>query len=448
MTTLVWLDGRKGLDPLQIGGKATGINAMRGMGLPVPPAFTLTTDAYRSYHRAGRILPDGTRAALADGISRLEQKTGRRFGVRNGCPLRVSVRSGAARSMPGMLDTVLDLGAAPDTAWEELTAAVAAVFDSWWSKRAVAYRRAHQIGDDGGTAVTVQAMVFGDADDDSGTGVLFTRHPVTGAPEPFGEWLPRARGEDLVAGRSSPEPLSALSAKLPAVHRGLLSAARQLEAAARWPQDIEFTVERGHLWLLQTRDAHFPAMATARVAVALERDGLIDVDEALRRAGLRDGVRPDQSRSPYRATGKVLARGLPASPGIAAGTVVSEPVEAEERAASGEDVILARPSTDPQDMPAMYAARAVITEVGGATSHAAIVCRELGRPCVVGCGPDTVTTLAGCPATVDGGSGEITAGIRPAADGTATPADPDLAVLHTWLRERQRGVPLQEEAGT
>ncbi|MEU7688378.1 PEP/pyruvate-binding domain-containing protein, partial [Streptomyces spectabilis] len=214
MTALVWLDGRKGLDPLQIGGKAMGINTMRGMGLPVPPAFALTIDACRSYHRAGRNLPDQTRAALADGIGCLEQATGRSFGARNGCPLRVSVRSGSARSMPGMLDTVLDVGTAPETAWEALTTAVAAVFDSWWSTRAVAYRRAHRISDDGGTAVTVQAMVFGDADDDSGTGVLFTRHPVTGASEPFGEWLPRARGEDLVSGRKSPQPLSALSEKL------------------------------------------------------------------------------------------------------------------------------------------------------------------------------------------------------------------------------------------
>ncbi len=433
--TVVWLDGRPYLDRAQVGGKAQGINTMIGMGLPVPPAFTVTTETCRDYHRAGRHLPHGLMADLANGIGQLERATGLKFGEA-ACPLRISVRSGAAHSMPGMLDTILDLGAVPARAWEQLPTAVAAVFDSWWSGRATTYRREHGISDDGGTAVTVQAMVFGDAGADSGTGVLFTRNPLDGRAEPYGEWLPGARGEDLVAGRRTPLPLTALAHRLPGTHAELLTAGTRLESAARWPQDIEFTVENGRLWLLQTRDARLPPAAAVRVAVAGWRAGLIDVGEALERVDARQVARLRPYRVLAQAHAVLLCQGEPACPGIASGVVVTDPEHARERAGSGEDVVLARPCTDPGDVAAMFQSRAVLTEVGGVTSHAAIVCREIGKPCVVGCGLGSLTALNGRLVAVDGSTGAVYDGLPSRTAVTKT--DPDLALFHTWMREEAR----------
>ncbi|MFF0148168.1 pyruvate phosphate dikinase [Amycolatopsis sulphurea] len=429
--TVVWLDGRPSLDRGLLGGKALGLNTMLGLGLPVPPAFTVTTRACRDYHHGGRRMPAALEAELWAGIGRLERATGRRFGSAEH-PLRVSVRSGAAHSMPGMLDTVLDLGGAdPTQARGRLTAAVAAVFDSWCSPRAQIYRREHAIPDDGGTAVTVQAMVSGDTDDESGTGVLFTCNPMTGRPEPYGEWLPRARGDDLVAGRRTPQPVDLLARHLPRAHTQLLAAGRSLEQVARWPQDIEFTVERGRLWLLQTRDAQCAPVAAVRIAVTLWRAGLIDVSHALQRVGPRRLAELGRHRSATPAAGVPLCRGVPASPGVASGTVVTDPEHARRRADAGHDIVLARPRTDPGDVPAMFAARAVLTEVGGATSHAAIVCRELNLPCVVGCGPGTLTPLQGRQVTVDGDTGAIFPGMLPGPR-TGDETDPDVALFRTW----------------
>jgi len=281
----------------------------------------------------------------------------------------------------------------------------------------VAYRRHHGLDDDAGTAVTVQAMVFGNGAEASGTGVLFTRNPLDGSSAPFGEWLAGGQGEDVVSGRADPVSLDELAQSMPAVHEQLLAAAHALEQDARDVQDIEFTVEDGTLWLLQTRAAKRSPEAAVRIAVAMHREGLLRRAEALTRFLRRRPRHADAApRRPDRAT--VLATGEPASPGVASGVVVTSAAEAEDRVDEG--VVLATATTDPDDIHGMIAAAAVITELGGATSHAAVVSRELGRTCVVGCGPGTVTGLAGRVVTVDGGAGRVYAGALPVVAPIAT----------------------------
>jgi pyruvate,orthophosphate dikinase len=472
---LIWLptaDPELGRDVL--GGKAFGIARMLRLGLPVPPAFALTTDECMRFHAAGRVLAPNVRAALAGGIEQLGAATGRGLGdpVR---PLLVSVRSGAARSMPGMMDTILNLGItaeveaslarmtgnpgyasdtsrrfaeqfervvgspAPTDPLEQLHAAVAAVFDSWFGERAVAYRRHHGIGDDGGTSVTVQAMVFGNLDDDSGTGVLFSRNPLTGDPAPYGEWLPRGQGEDVVSGRFDALPLSALAAAHPGVHDELLRVAATLEREGRDVQDIEFTVESGRLYLLQTRAAKRSPDAAVRFAVQLHDEGLVTVEEAL---GM---VSPEQLAAlakPHiepaaRATAKLLATGEPACPGVGLGQVVVDCESAEDLADDGRSVVLVRPTTDPDDVSGMVVSAAIVTEIGGATSHAAVVSRELGTPCVVGCGPGTVELLTGRQVTVDGTTGEVFDGLLPLVAAGAEEI-PELARITAWAAEGGR----------
>ena len=454
-----------------IGGKAWSVARMQALGLTVPPAFVVTTAACNAYLATGREPPE-LEAEIDAGIGWLESKTGRSFGA-GPHPLLVSVRSGAPVSMPGMMDTVLNLGinetteaalatecgdpafarnthkrfldlyahivlrattpeldeAAGPPAWratiaascgtsvptntrEQLRHAVRAVFESWNSRRARRYRQLHAIPDDLGTAVAVQAMVFGNLDAHSGTGVLFSRNPSTGAAEPHGEYLARAQGEDVVSGKFTPQPLSALGAILPEAHARLLDAARTLEKAGRDVQDIEFTVERGQLYFLQSRSAKLAPHAAVRIAVALAEEGLIDRRSAVLR------VSPDQVRlllSPRiaeraRAGARVLASGEPASPGVGIGYVVTDSDEAERRAEAGEAVILARPTTSPDDLHGMIAAKAVVTEQGGSTSHAAVVGRALGLPCVVGCGKGALDQLTGQRVTVDGLAGKVYAG--------------------------------------
>jgi pyruvate,orthophosphate dikinase len=330
--------------------------------------------------------------------------------------------------MPGMMDTVLNLGmtdavqealaaaggsaeyaadtrrrfleqyekvvgsAAPADPWDQLRGAIAAVFDSWQSERAVAYRAERGIPDHGGTAVTVQAMVFGNLDETSGTGVLFSRDPTGASQDPYGEWLPQGQGEDVVSGAFDPLPLEAMAEALPDAHAQLLRLARHLDASAGAAQDIEFTVESGRLWLLQCRRAKV-AGAEAGSGVAAPR---VDADA--------------------RAAATVLASGRPANPGIASGMVVTDVEDAELRALDGEDVILARPTTNPHDVRAMAVVRGILTEVGGATSHAAVVSRELGVPCIVGCGAGVLTALEGQVVTVDAGAGVVLEGAVPVAE--------------------------------
>lgn len=387
-------------------------------------------------------------------MAQLERDTGRTFGAGPN-PLLVSIRSGAAQSMPGMMDTVLNLGltaavvgelaaATGDRAWaqdtwsrfcsgygeivladpdaappanpyDQLREAIAAVFGSWTNERVAAYRRRHQLGDGGGTAVTVQAMVFGNRDDDSGTGVLFSRDPATGVPELFGEWLTHAQGEDVVSGERTPETLAQFQAHSPQLYVELERIAGILEAELRDLVDIEFTVESGRLYMLQCRRGKRSGRAAARIAVDLVNAGTISQAEALEHISV-DHAKALATDGSVTSGAEVLATGTGASPGVATGVVYTDTDEACDAAAEGVGVVLVRPSTSPVDVPAMFESLAVVTEVGGATSHAALVCREISVPCVVGCGAGLTRRLAGQTVTVDGATGTIFAGEVAAMD--------------------------------
>jgi pyruvate,orthophosphate dikinase len=490
------LDGSGLPEKSLIGGKAWSVARMRALGLPVPPAFVITTRACAEYLATGA-MPAGLAEELQLGIRWLEQATGRTFGGTQ-VPLLLSVRSGAMISMPGMMDTVLNLGineatatalaaetadaafaadthrrfldlyarivlratlpelaadasstdwqcaildatgaAVPSAPQEQLTGAVMAVFESWNSRRARRYREHHKIPHDLGTAVTVQAMVFGNLDAQSGTGVLFSRNPLTGEPVPYGEYLARAQGEDVVSGRFTPLPLSALETALPGIHRELLAAAVTLERENGDVQDIEFTIQHGRLYLLQSRAAKRAPAAAVRFAVEMVREGCIDQATALAR------VSAEQVRvllSPRLAAGATdnrepIAQGEAACQGIGVGVVITNTDEAERRAQAGEAVILARDTTSPDDVHGMLLARAVITEQGGATSHAAVVSRALGVPCVVGCGSGTLAGLAGRIVTVDGGAGRIYTGALPVIAPDEN-NEPSLGELAAWASAR------------
>ncbi|MBV9820918.1 MAG: pyruvate, phosphate dikinase [Actinobacteria bacterium] len=468
--SLVVLAGCGTLNREQVGGKAWGVDRMLAMGLPVPPAFVLTTDECRRFRDNGDALDEAAITALTTGLTELQERTGRRLGDPT-APLLVSVRSGAARSMPGMMDTILNLGMTPDVQRaiaersgdpgyaadltrrlheqfervvgtpapqdpvDQLRAAAAAVLGSWMSERAVAYRRHHGIADDPGTAVTVQAMVFGNLDANSGTGVLFTRNPLTGEAVPYGQWLPGGQGEDVVSGRFDALPLSELERTLPAVHAELLACAARLEASTGDVQDIEYTVESGRLFLLQTRAAKRSPDAAVRIAVEMCEAGRIDRTEALRRVtpGQVDIVLRPRVEPAARAVAVLLATGEPACPGIGQGLVVASCEAAEDLADTGGSPVLARPTTDPDDVAGMLVSTAIVTEIGGATSHAAVVSRELGTPCVVGTGSGVVAKLTGRQVTVDGTTGEVFEGILPLVEGSAD--DPALRKLLAWAGE-------------
>jgi pyruvate, orthophosphate dikinase len=494
------LDGEDLPSRDMIGGKAWSVGRMQALGLNVPPAFVVTAAACTAYLASGE-LPEGLDEEIDAAVAWLETRAGRSFG-KGPQPLLVSVRSGAAISMPGMMDTVLNLGVngatepalatecgdavfarnthkrflelyshvvlrssiaeLPETddptAWralirtscggevptdprEQLISTVRAVFESWNSRRARRYRQHHNISDDLGTAVTVQAMVFGNLDTRSGTGVLFSRNPSTGAPEPYGEYLPRAQGEDVVSGKFTPRPLDVLAAELPEAHEGLLEAARKLERVGRDVQDIEFTIERGRLFFLQSRPAKLSPHAAARIAVDLVREGLIDEKTALLR------ITPDQLRlllSPRIAESalpgaQVLVSGEAASPGVGIGIIVGDSDEAERRAQTQQAVILARPTTSPDDLHGMLASRAVVTEQGGSTSHAAVVGRALGLPCIVGCGKGSLQALIGKTVTVDGRTGKVYAGAL-AIEAPDERSDAALTALAEWAA---KGSPLR-----
>jgi pyruvate, orthophosphate dikinase len=488
------LDGSALPERAQIGGKAWSIARMQSLGLPVPPAFVISTDACRAYLELGS-MPDNLADEIDAGIAWLEQQSARTLG-RGTKPLLVSVRSGAAISMPGMMDTVLNLGInadtasalaaesgdasfasdtyrrflelyagivlkqtlpaepgddpnmllstlaaqgaeVPATAREQLLAAIEAVFASWNSRRAKRYRKHNNIADTLGTAVTVQAMVFGNLDEGSGTGVLFSRNPLTGDRAPYGEYLNRAQGEDVVSGKFTPEPLSALETRLPQIYRELMRAAETLETENNDVQDIEFTVQRGELFLLQSRSAKRAPQAAISFAVDLVDDGHIDETTALAR------VTAEQVRillKPCLAEGATthattLASGEPACQGVATGIVVLDSDEAEKRGAAGEAVVLARATTSPEDVHGMIAAVAVVTEHGGSTSHAAVVGRALGVPCIVGCGADQLTALAGRAVTVDANNGIIYADTL-AVSSPSESDDPKLARLSEWAAQQ------------
>jgi len=487
------LDGSTSPDREVVGGKAASIARMRALGLPVPPAFVLPIEECRRYQAGDGTLDDAVWQAVLDGVAMIERDTGRRLGDPE-APLLVSVRSGAAVSMPGMMDTILNLGmtdaaeaglarlsgaadfarqthvrfvhefghtvlgadidppAANATADEiraqvrddagadvpaepldQLRAAILTVFRSWSARRAVAYRRHWGIPEDGGTAVVTQAMVFGNLAEDSGTGVLFTRNPLDGSPEPFGDWLPGGQGEDVVAGTHDPLQLSALGEQLPEAHEQLLEAGRLLERENGDVQDIEFTVEAKRLYLLQSRAAKRSPLAAVRTAVDLAEEGTIDRVTALARVTPEQLERVLAPLLPEEVTAgaEVLAKGTPACPGIASGRVVASSADAE---VADDDVVLARPTTSPEDVAGMIAAVAVVTERGGATSHAAVVTRALGRPSVVGLGDGITAGWHDRAVTVDGSRGVVYAGRLTTAE---VPIDnvPGLARLLGWARE-------------
>jgi pyruvate, orthophosphate dikinase len=452
-TAVVLLNGDASHPRELLGNKGQGIDAMRRQKLPVPPAFCITTEVGLRYLAEPTSAMDAVWDEVLDGMSWLETETSCTFG-RGPRPLLVSVRSGATHSMPGMMDTILDLGmndaveealaahstflgarafgrdtrrrftdmyerivggdspAVPADPYAQLRAGIEAVFASWNSPRAVAYRAHYGIDDQGGTAVVVQAMVFGNRGPNSGAGAFFSRNPITGANEPFGEWLPGGQGDDVVSGLVDVEPIAALRAQQPAAYDELADAARSLERLGRDVQEIEFTVEEGKLWLLQTRAAERSAQAAVRLALQLRHEGLIDDAETLRRVTpahvktlLLPGLQPET-----RLAAPLLVTGLPACPGVASGKAYTDVDEALDAADRGERVILVRDHTRPEDVQGMLAAQGIVTEVGGAASHAAVVSRELGRVAVVGCGRGAAAALAGKQITVDGYKGEVREG--------------------------------------
>ena len=450
-----------------LGGKGANLAQMMRIGLPVPPGFTLTTEACLLYMED----PSGTMEEIWPEVKKamksLEEKTGKNFGG-PGTPLLVSVRSGAPVSMPGMMDTILNLGlndetcsALSDTSgdrrfaldsyrrfiqmfsdvvlgvpaeefenvltltrrklkvqydneipadameevvsqfkkivrkttgkdfpsdpWIQLKAATEAVFRSWNTPRAVTYRKINNIPDNLGTAVNIVAMVFGNLGDDCGTGVCFTRNPSTGEKGLFGEFLINAQGEDVVAGIRTPEPIQKMGEKMPALYRELLETAEILERHYKDMQDIEFTVERGKLYMLQTRNGKRTAKAAVQVAVDMANEGLIDRQTAVSRVSPEQVERLLHRQIDPSLKLDVLAKGLPASPGAAVGQIVFDADEAEKLGHEGKPVILVRPETTPDDIHGLFAAQGVLTSRGGMTSHAAVVARGLGKPCVSGC---------------------------------------------------------------
>jgi pyruvate,orthophosphate dikinase len=490
---VVVLDGSTVPDREVVGNKGRSIAWMLSLGLPVPPALCLPIEECRRFHAAAGELEDEAWSSVLAGVAGLEEKLGRSFGGGEN-PLLVSVRSGAAVSMPGMMDTVLNLGITdeveealaalsgdrafarsthcrfvhqfgqtvlgadvdepgedatpeqvreavrrdsgeevPTDPHEALKAVIKTVFGSWSSRRAKAYRKHWGISEDGGTAVIVQAMVFGNLGEESGTGVLFSRNPLSGDPEPYGEWLPKGQGEDVVSGTHDPLPLDALASEMPAANERLLEAAKLLEREHGDVQDVEFTVERGELWLLQTRSAKRSPLAAVRAAVDLADEGAIDRAEAVRRVSpeqLATVLAPRLSEE-VTAGAEVLARGVAACPGVASGVGVAD---SDAAAAADFDAVLTRPTTSPEDVGGMIAACAVVTERGGSTSHAAVVTRALGRPSVVGVGEGETEGLAGRELTVDGSAGVVYAGLLPTAE--VDPAQvPGLPELIEWARE-------------
>nr|WP_271213835.1 pyruvate, phosphate dikinase [Rhodococcus wratislaviensis]GLK41103.1 pyruvate, phosphate dikinase [Rhodococcus wratislaviensis] len=449
----VALDGISDLPRAVLGNKAFGINLMRGLGVAVPPAFCLTTRACAQYFADPHSYLDQVWPEVLALLASLEAQLDRTFG-HGPRPLLVSVRSGAAQSMPGMLDTILNLGFTdevqqalarastaefsadtrrrfedmyrrivvgdpggeiPSDPLVQLRNAIESVFQSWHSDRAATYRRYHGLDGAEGTAVIVQAMVFGNMGTNSGTGVLFTRNPTTGAPEPLGEWLCGGQGEDVVSGSCDAADLADLRAEQPQVYTDLMTVATMLEQRAGDVQDIEYTVEEGRLWILQTRNAKRSAQAAIRLALQFVQEGRIDEAQVAQRVTpehIKDLLRPTLLPETRRGA-SLLAKGLAASPGIASGRAYADIDEALDAADAGQAVILVRPTTSPDDVEGMIAAGGIVTDVGGATSHAAVVSREIGRPTVVGCGKGTAERLAGKIITVDGDHGEIREGQLP-----------------------------------
>ncbi|MGG1400341.1 pyruvate, phosphate dikinase [Bacillus salipaludis] len=515
-----------------LGGKGANLAEMTRIGLPVPYGFTISTQACNAYYESGKKIPALVEAQSLEALSRLEEKMGKKLGDAQN-PLLVSVRSGSVFSMPGMMDTVLNLGMNDETVvgmakltnnprfaydsyrrfiqmfsnvvldidtyyfeqfleevrehkgyssdpemsaedWQEviigyksivkkhtrkefpqdpkeqLFLAINAVFDSWNNQRAIVYRRLNKIPDHLGTAVNIQSMVFGNMGNDSGTGVAFTRNPSNGEHVLYGEYLINAQGEDVVAGIRTPQPIATLKDEMPEVYQQFTETCKRLEQHYQEMQDIEFTVERGKLFILQTRNGKRTAQAAIRIAVEMVAEGIIDKKTALLR------VDPDQLNQllhrriddKYQRT--LLAKGLPASPGAATGEVVFDADEAEQLGNEGKKVILVRPETTPDDIHGIVASQAILTSRGGMTSHAAVVARGMGKACICGCEPlkidlrakqftvgETVVKYRET-ITIDGSTGEIMLGEIPMIDPELSD---EFQLLLAWAdQERKIGV--------
>jgi pyruvate,orthophosphate dikinase len=509
-----------------LGGKGAGLAEMSNIGLPVPPGFTITTEACNEYYESGLDFPEGMLEQVWASLKVIEDQTGKEFGSPTN-PLLVSVRSGAVFSMPGMMDTVLNLGlndttvqalvansqderfamdcyrrfiqmfsdivmgiehyefenvlvntketlgvkydneidAAtmrgvveefkkvvkresgrefPQDPKEQLVMAIKAVFSSWNNDRAIYYRKINNIPGHLGTAVNVQSMAFGNMGGDCGTGVAFTRNPSTGEKALYGEYLINAQGEDVVAGIRTPQPISKLKEEMPAVFQQFVDTCLLLEKHYKDMQDIEFTIERGKLYMLQTRTGKRTAPAALRIAVEMVNEGLIDKNTAVQRI---DPAQLDQllhRRIDPNASVEVLAKGLPASPGAASGKVVFSADEAEQMADDGEKVILVRMETTPDDIHGMVKAQAILTSRGGMTSHAAVVARGMGKPCICGCEAIKIDYAKeefavgsrvfkkGELISVDGGTGRVIAGEIPMID---PELNDDFVTMLSWADE-------------
>ena len=534
-----------------LGGKGAGLAEMSGLGLPVPPGFTLTTEACIEYHAGGRQLPAGLQEEFAGQLAKLEELQGRKFGDPSD-PLLLSVRSGGPVSMPGMMDTVLNLGLNDDIVaaqiekgvdprfirdcyrrlltmygdvvlgvsharfeevlaqtraeegvasdyeisaegladviaafekviadhgkpfpldpMEQLWGGARAVFDSWNVQRARDYRRLHGLPEDSGTGVNVQAMVFGNRGTDCATGVAFTRDPATGENKVYGEFLINAQGEDVVAGTRTPHAIGAeeggLRAEFPEAYDALADVCKVLEDHRGEMQDVEFTIEHRQLYMLQTRDGKRTGAAAVRIAVEMEEEGFFDKAEAVRRVDpnqlvqLLAPVFDPEDKERAIAAGELLARGLAAGPGAAAGRIALTADRAAEMAQHGP-VLLVRDETSPEDIVGMHAAVGILTSRGGMTSHAAVVARGLGKPCIVGAGALTVDEEKGALRvdgrsfqegdllSIDGTTGEVIAGelaptpsevLQVLLDGkdVETPAVHAFSELLTWSDENRR----------
>jgi pyruvate,orthophosphate dikinase len=533
-----WGDGRaEGHGRMKdlLGGKGAGLAEMTNAGLPTPPGFTITTEACNDYFAAGKQLPDGLWDDVLAAVRDVEKQTGKGFGDPKN-PLLVSVRSGAKFSMPGMMDTVLNLGlneatltglvaltgnerfgwdayrrfiqmfgrivldvdgelfehalqakktargAAADTDLtasdlrelvtefkaivrdatgrdfpgdpdEQLDLAIKAVFASWFGKRANDYRNSQKIAHDLGTAVNVVTMVFGNMGDDSGTGVAFTRDPNTGEKELYGEYLVNAQGEDVVAGIRTPQKISHLADEMPEAYAEFQRIANQLELHYRNVQDLEFTIERGRLYMLQTRDAKRTAAAAVKIACDMVDDGVITKAEAVARIepAQVDQLLRDQFDPIARKVARRIAKGLNASPGAAVGRAVFNADVAVEWVGRGEKVVLVRVETSPDDFHGMAVAQGILTARGGATSHAAVVARQIGKPCVAGCAElvvDYATKTAhstdsglsfaeGDWVSVDGSTGEVFVGALPTVSARFED-QPELQRVLGWADEIRR----------
>jgi pyruvate,orthophosphate dikinase len=403
-------------DKVILGNKGANLVTMTRLGLPVPPGFILSVDSYAEYKKSGKLPETEIKQSIAD----LENRTGKKLGKE----LQVSVRSSAPVSMPGMMDTILNVNNIAD-----MKTAAKRVFDSWDNLRAVEYRRLNNIPADLGTAVIIQAMVFGNKDANSGTGVLFSRDPSTGQKELFGEYLSQAQGEELVSGVKTPSPIAYLKKRMPVIYAQLQEMAELLESHYHDMQDIEFTIESKRLYILQTRSAKRSGRAAVKVAVDMVHEGLITREEAIARLTADDlrALLHKHIISPE--SHHLLTRGLAAAPGAVSGQVVFEPIEAMRLAKRSMPVILVRPETSPDDIQGIAASDGILTSKGGLTSHAAIVTRAMGKPCV--CGTEEIeidlnlkqfhvkgqVVRQGHEITIDGSSGAIYLGALPLEEG-------------------------------